>query len=369
MFEDSIKCPKCSGKIFAGSTQGRKYYAHKSVDKQQTQQCLHSMWAEDVSSSHHPSSSSSSSHHPSSIAPQAKQPQARVFVSSKKDYVVMMPLTPKILDEAKEKLVSYFIQRNGYIQTGRFVVKLKDTIDTIYKLDFIDSIYDDFYIFEEKLKKMVPETSFKQILDSNLLFAVITEKGQYQVVAEIHYALANNIPVFLKFCNCDEFNAREEYWFTIAAVHSFWQRRSTTSIPNLFTSSSSQSTNLSPSQPSPEGVRGTWNVPLLTNNWKSEKDYLHYLDRIPICCYCYESFSELLTTDVTVFHNFAITDDVYTNDDEFGGTPLDTVSIKSTDHICHKCLDYLRKLLKKYIDGTKFIQTNIVLEFLGITTF
>jgi hypothetical protein len=258
--------------------------------------------------------------------------------------------------------------REDYIQTGRFVGKIKDTIDSIYKLDFISAIYDDLYSREQELKDLIFETSCKQICDSDFLYAVFTEGGQHQVVAEIHFALSKNIPVFLKFCNCDDYDAKEEYWYTISAV------KTTASATAALVKSSSSTDNITVIN-----SRGVWgsvgehsSVPsLIKNNWKSEEDYLNYLSVVPICRYCHESFSELLTTKFTVLHSVALSDhrddDSCINSYDQEDVEVGTEIIKSTDHICHACLAFLQKSLKKCVNGSSTQQshTDLVLEYLG----
>lgn len=315
---EKIPCSKCGEKLFllVDQTRKKKYYAHLSSS---ATRCNFSVWADDV------------------IKP------LRVFLSSKKDYFLHLSLSPSVVKEAKDRLLCK-IARKNYVQTGRFVPKIKDTIDSIYKLDFIDAIYDNLHVYEEELKSLVPAMSFQQITSSDIVFAVITEQEQYQVVAEIHHAIALGIPVFLKFCHCDRYTL-DNYWFTIAAVKSFMSER--------FTNDPAKAHKLL----SPKDFES---IDVL-KNWKSEKDYVDYLHLLPICLYCHESFSPSLVSKIVSLSGFGETDD---DDDS------ETLEIEFVNYGCHECLQYLELILRKCLfapsdDATEASKEKIIREILS----
>lgn len=251
-----------------------------------------------------------------------------IFISTWKNYTLSIPLSLQPIKIIKEKIskiiCTHEIQRQNYKQCGRFIAKC----DTQKSFDFTVDFNLDFNLeleFDLIFHDIIPLLIYKQIARSDILYAVFTAAEQYQIVSEIQYALALQKPVFVKFCNCDQYDI-SAYSFVISCIQSFMKVRTIHLTDECFKK-----------------------IDIL-QNWISEKDYLLYLEEIPICIGCHESFSKSLVIpyiDPTWSFNIH-EDEVY----------------DYVQHICKSCALFLRSNLRKFIKSQFILQ--LILEYYGI---
>jgi hypothetical protein len=273
----------------------------------------------------------------------------KIFIASKLDYPLKISNQSLLKASVREQLLAHKISRKGYLQTGRFVPTLDNTAASSTSMltslcsesmssmttkillnsgELIDLDYDSATCckpIQQSCKSM-----FEQIANSDLLFAVITETGQYQVVAEAHHALSLGMPVFIKFCNCDQYDVWS-YRFLIDAVRFSastaeidWSRYTL-----RLSETSSKTAAAAFSHPIGPLFRS---VDVLASSWVSEKDYLEYLETIPICCYCFTSYSKRLMSEVRGREVV-----VLEKDDSVAGDEGGDLQLESVEMICSHC--------------------------------
>ncbi len=307
----------------------------------------------------------------------------RIFVSSKRDYKVKISSQSLLKLSVRDQLLMHKIARKGYLQVGRFVPCIESSslakemcqstgspgssgcgsagssISITSRLLLLSSgeWIDLDSIYSGKSSPSVSEGTkvarsykelFEQVAQSDLMFAVITEAGQYQVVAEAHHALSLGIPVFLKFCNCDQYDVWS-YRFLIDAIRltSMTDRTRSTSSEIDWSKCGATHGNATPMSP----LFRT--VDVLSYSWVSEKDYLEYLETIPICNFCHASFSRSRLTEVCGSEIVTLDEGIDPDIDAAEGG----LQIESVEWICSDCRSSLVGSIRKALGTSTPIST------------
>jgi hypothetical protein len=221
----------------------------------------------------------------------------QVFISSEKDYfrdfnVVNDNDNSQIIDKnfinrTINDMFAYTIQKKELklIQTGRIIPRLqyKDKNNSEQSSsgnnDYDHDLFEEFITREnanhlrsyndKQIERSLPTIITKQIQRSDFLYAAFTKDNQIQLVSEIHTALSMSIPVYLKFCNCSQYDFREIYKYTINSVLDYMTKRRNYFEPKYFQDNA-----------------------ILNNYWNNEMDYLNYLYFLPICLFCDQTCSK-----------------------------------------------------------------------------
>lgn len=280
----------------------------------------------------------------------------RIFFSIPTDYP--LSITRALLKDDKLRSVlfdTHKLNRKNYIQVGRFVPVIDNSSISVNSYVNTSGIINDGDVnneiwdkpeqeihqqeLEREAKAIIPSLIYSQIKKSHLMYAVITGSGQHNIVAEIQYALACSVPVFLKFCNCNEYHILE-YWFIISAVRHFMNeykcKLKTLANVKEFPSQAHFLT-----------------INVLTS-WKNLDDYLNYLNEL-------DKYDGELTCESchhTCSPNFKVRlSDIRMIDDDF--------EIDDYKTICYDCANNLKKVIEKTTCLNE-IGIKLVFEYFGL---
>lgn len=282
---------------------------------------------------------------------QKSPPLLKIFICSEKNYYKYYQDDINYQTIVKD-FINYTINHNQkFLQTGRFIPiafnhknKDKQIVNDMIDDCFYDCLDIDVKILleqdiknieirreqqeKEKINKLLPELVTQQIKGSNLLYAVFTKENQIQLIAEIHMAIALFIPVYLKFCNCDQYDFYDIYRFTIESVFQFMKNRQGSFSFNCFK-----------------------NISILNNNWKNELDYLNYLHQLNdlVCKFCHQTYSSTYLLKLKYYNDFNIDDDIDINFD------IEDDDNSSNCYMCVYCYDIILNTLPPSLSNVKSI--------------
>lgn len=302
----NLNCIKCSEVLElnvsrSSKNPGKKYFSHKRNSK-----CNNFIWYDDI------------------VIPCGNF-IPRIYLSSEENLYIEFKDDNNSADvNIITQLSKKSIERKNYIQCGRFLAKFDDELFPSKKL--VD--------LQIQLEENLHYINTMQLKRADILVAIFTTSGQYQLIAEIQLAISMSIPVFIKFTNCSNYNIHD-YHYIINAVRRYTKNRSRFYSNDYFQ-----------------------NIDLL-KSWKSEFDYLQYLEQILLCTECSDSFAPSMLGG-TIFVKQEILLPSY-------GKMADLLNndgwLDSTEYICIDCLKYLERTLFKLVKT----HSKLVVGYLGIS--